>query len=418
MLFKSLLVSKFFGGFPAQIKELPFCLVSPRVASGGLDVLLFLGLIGIYYPGWGRVMAWLSFAVALSRYAKLEINPIFLRNVLILLGSLALISTQSAYPYNSTRAVADIGLGFCMFLPGMLFGRQLLDRPFQALPLFLVCFFALIHLVFPVTVFEHLSYGFFDNPNLNGRGLAFIGLLLGILFWSFLKSPLLEKLPRSQLFLRFLLIGFANAGIGILLVLTNYRAGWLGIASFFILSCFMLFRAPFLRLAVSTVVCTCLIFLVSLFDVKGFGYGSVGERLLMWHCSLESWVQKYFWFGAGFDSFKTLRLQCMPDSAIGLHAYPHNVSIELLLSGGIVGSICVLVFVLIQFRSLVLLGCFRSPVAIAAFSAVLGLFFSSQLDMKFVSFTYVGSVSAFVGIIYSQRLSSRPLEGDFLSCRR
>ena len=414
MLIKSLFVTKSFDDFLAQIKAVPPCFVPPRaVVCGGLDALLFLGLIGIYYPGWGRVMAWLSFAVALSRYAELEINHIFLRNVLILLGSLALISTQSAYPYNSIRAVADIGLGFCMFLPGVLFGRQLLGRPYQAMPLLLACLFALIHLAFPVTVFEHLSYGFFDNPNLNGRGLAFIGLLLGILFWSFLKSPLLENLPRSQLFLRFLLIGFANVGIGILLVLTNYRSGWLAIASFFTLSCFLLFRAvPFLRLAVSTAVCACLVVLVSLFDVKGFGYGSVGERLLMWNCSLESWVQKYFWFGAGFDSFKRLRLQCMPNSAIGLHAYPHNVSIELLLSVGIVGSLCVLVFVLIQLRFLILSGCFRSPVAIAAFSAVLGLFISSQLDMKFVSFTYVGSVSALVGMIYSQRPSSHPVAAD------
>ena len=413
MLIKSLLVNKFFDGFMGQIKAVSSCLVPPRAVSVGLDALLFLGLIGIYYPGWGRVMAWLSFAVALSRYAELEINHIFHRNVLMLLGSLALISMQSAYPYNSICAVADIGLGFCMFLPGVLFGRQLLERPYQTVPLLLACLLTLIHLLFPVTVFEHLSYGFFDNPNLNGRGLSFVGLLLGILFWSFLKSPLLEKLPRSQLFHRFLLIAFANAGICILLVLTNYRAGWLAIASFFILSCSLLFRAaPFLRLAVSTSVCACLVVLVSLFDVKGFGYGSVGERLLMWNCSLESWVHKYFWFGAGFDSFKRLRLQCMPNSAIGLHAYPHNVTIELLLSVGIVGSLCVLVFVLIQLRSLILSGCFRSPVAIAAFSAVIGLFVSSQLDMKFASFTYVGSVSALVGIIYSQHLGSHPVEDD------
>jgi len=300
-----------------------------------------------------------------------------------------------------------------MFLPGVCFGRQLLVRPFQGVPLLLVCLFTLIHLAFPVTYFDHLSYGFFDNPNLNGRGLTYVGLLLGLLMWSFVRSPLQKILEWPQLLMRIALFSLSFGGVFLLLVLANYRAGWLAIGSFSVISYLFLSRAvPWAGFAFSAAVCAGLFVLVSLVDVKGFGYGSVGERLLMWNCSFESWFHNYFWFGAGFDSFKGLRLPCLPESAIGLHAYPHNVSIELLLSAGMVGSVCVLIFIFTQFRSLVLAGCFRSPVAVAALSAGLGLLVMSQFDMKFASFTYVGSISALTGIIYSQRVVSHSVAAE------
>jgi hypothetical protein len=368
------------------------------------DVLLFLGLVGIFYPGWGRVMAWLSCAAALASYYELNINPVMLRNGVILLLPMIVTTLFASSTVRSAGAILDIVLGLCMFLPGVLFGRRLFYRPLQWAPLAVTFLFVLIHFAFPLVYLDRISYGFFDNPNLNGRGLAYVALLLGILIWAFVSS---DKGGISCFRLGVLVSLFTVASVGVisLLILTNYRAGWIAIAFFSVTSFFIVARVSnLLKTAVLALFSGGLVGLIRFVDVKGFAYGSVGERLLMWHCSLESWFKNYFWFGSGFDSFKNLRLACLPESAIDVHSYPHNISIELLLSGGLVGFACVLIFVAYEFKALNRAGCFSSPVASAALCAILGLLISGQLGMKFASFTFIGSISALVGIAYSQSL--------------
>jgi O-antigen ligase len=368
------------------------------------DVLLFLGLVGIFYPGWGRVMAWLSCAAALASYYELNINPVMLRNGVILLLPMIVTTLFASSTVRSAGAILDIVLGLCMFLPGVLFGRRLFYRPLQWAPLAVTFLFVLIHFAFPLVYLDRISYGFFDNPNLNGRGLAYVALLLGILIWAFVSS---DKGGISRFRLGVLVSLFTVASVGVisLLILTNYRAGWIAIAFFLVTSFFIVARVSnLLKTAVLALFSGGLVGLIRFVDVKGFAYGSVGERLLMWHCSLESWFKNYFWFGSGFDSFKNLRLACLPESAIDVHSYPHNISIELLLSGGLVGFACVLIFVAYEFKALNRAGCFSSPVASAALCAILGLLISGQLGMKFASFTFIGSISALVGIAYSQSL--------------
>jgi hypothetical protein len=368
------------------------------------DVLLFLGLVGIFYPGWGRVMAWLSCAAALASYYELNINPVMLRNGVILLLPMIVTTLFASSTVRSAGAILDIVLGLCMFLPGVLFGRRLFYRPLQWAPLAVTFLFVLIHFAFPLVYLDRISYGFFDNPNLNGRGLAYVALLLGILIWAFVSS---DKGGISRFRLGVLVSLFTVASVGVisLLILTNYRAGWIAIAFFWVSSFFIVARVSnLLKTAVLALFSGGLVGLIRFVDVKGFAYGSVGERLLMWHCSLESWFKNYFWFGSGFDSFKNLRLACLPESAIDVHSYPHNISIELLLSGGLVGFACVLIFVAYEFKALNRAGCFSSPVASAALCAILGLLISGQLGMKFASFTFIGSISALVGIAYSQSL--------------
>ncbi|MCT0216286.1 O-antigen ligase family protein [Synechococcus sp. CS-1330] len=368
------------------------------------DVLLFLGLVGIFYPGWGRVMAWLSCAAALASYYELNINPVMLRNGVILLLPMIVTTLFASSMVRSAGAILDIVLGLCMFLPGVLFGRRLFYRPLQWAPLAVTFLFVLTHFAFPLVYLDRISYGFFDNPNLNGRGLAYVALLLGILIWAFVSS---DKGGISRFRLGVLASLFTAASVGVisLLILTNYRAGWIAIAFFSVTSFFIVARVSnLLKTAVLALFSGGLVGLIRFVDVKGFAYGSVGERLLMWHCSLESWIKNYFWFGSGFDSFKNLRLACLPESAIDVHSYPHNISIELLLSGGLVGFACVLIFVAYEFKALNRAGCFSSPVASAALCAILGLLMSGQLGMKFASFTFIGSISALVGIAYSQSL--------------
>lgn len=367
-------------------------------------MLLFLGLVGIFYPGWGRVMAWLSCAAALASYYELNINPVLLRNGAILLLPMMLTTLLSSNQLQSAGAVLDVGLGLCMFLPGLLFGRRLFCRPLQWAPLAVTFLFILIHFAFPVTYLDRISYGFFDNPNINGRGLTYVALLLGILKWAF-ASTYTDRFSRVRIRILACLFAVASVGIISLLILTNYRAGWLAITFFWVTSFFVVARASnLLKTAVLVLFSGGLVGLIKLVDVKGFAYGSVGERLLMWHCSLVSWFNNYFWLGSGFDSFKGLRLACLPESAINVHSYPHNILIELLLSGGLIGLVCVFIFLVYEFRVLIGAGCFSSPVALAALCAILSLLISGQLGMKFASFTFIGSISALVGIVYSQSL--------------
>ena len=289
------------------------------------DVLLFLGLVGIFYPGWGRVMAWLSCAAALASYYELNINPVMLRNGVILLLPMIVTTLFASSTVRSAGAILDIVLGLCMFLPGVLFGRRLFYRPLQWAPLAVTFLFVLIHFAFPLVYLDRISYGFFDNPNLNGRGLAYVALLLGILIWAFVSS---DKGGISRFRLGVLVSLFTVASVGVisLLILTNYRAGWIAIAFFSVTSFFIVARVSnLLKTAVLALFSGGLVGLIRFVDVKGFAYGSVGERLLMWHCSLESWIKNYFWFGSGFDSFKNLRLACLPESAIDVHSYPHNI---------------------------------------------------------------------------------------------
>ena len=374
------------------------------IVLAAFDVLLFLGLVGIFYPGWGRVMAWLSCAAALASYDELNINPVLLRNGAILLLPMMFTTLVSSNQVQSAGAVLDVGLGLCMFLPGILFGRRLFCRPLQWAPLAVTFLFVLIHFAFPLAYLDRISYGFFDNPNLNGRGLAYVALLLGILMWAFASSDK-GGISRFRRRVFVCLFAFASVGVISLLILTNYRAGWLSLTFFLVTSFFVVARASnLIKTAVLALFSSGLVGLINFVDVKGFAYGSVGERLLMWRCSLESWIKNYFWFGSGFDSFKSLRLACLPDSAINVHSYPHNILIELLLSGGLVGFACAFIFVVYEFRALIRAGCFSGPVASAALCAILGLLLSGQLGMKFASFTFIGSISALVGIVYSQSL--------------
>ena len=394
---------RIFGGLLSRFLGSQICPWSSRIFPVCLDAILFLGLLGIFYPGWGRVMAWLACGFALLNYSSLYINRALVRNALILALLLVFVSLLSANRMSSIRAVEDVALGLCMFLPGVFFGRRLLVRPFQAFPLIIACLFVLIQRAFPITYLGRLSYGFFDNPNLNGRGLTYLALLLGVFMWSYLRPPFGRRLSGPQRVMGVFLLPLAFGGAAELLILSNYRAGWLAISAFLLLAYIMVSRAvPHRKIAVSALLLGALLVLVCLFDAKGFGYGSVGERLLMWGCSLKSWLQSYFWFGSGFDSFKDLRLPCLPDSAIGVHAYPHNVLIELLLSSGIVGFACVLGFIIVQFQVLSRSGCLKNPVAVSALCALLGVLIMAQLGMKFASFTFVGSISALVGIVYSQ----------------
>lgn len=371
---------------------------------GAFDVLLFLGLVGIFYPGWGRVMAWLSCAAALASYYELNINPVLLRNGAILLLPMMLTTLLSSNQLQSAGAVLDVGLGLCMFLPGLLFGRRLFCRPLQWAPLAVTFLFILIHFAFPVTYLDRISYGFFDNPNINGRGLTYVALLLGILKWAF-ASTYTDRFSRVRIRILACLFAVASVGIISLLILTNYRAGWLAVTFFWVTSFFVVARASnLLKTAVLVLFSGGLVGLIKLVDVKGFAYGSVGERLLMWHCSLVSWFNNYFWLGSGYDSFKGLRLACLPESANNVYSYPHNILIELLLSGGLIGFACAFIFLVYEFRVLIGAGCFSSPVALAALCAILSLLISGQLGMKFASFTFIGSISALVGIVYSQSL--------------
>ena len=86
----------------------------------------------------------------------------------------------------------------------------------------------------------------------------------------------------------------------------------------------------------------------------------------------------------------------------------HNIFLELFVSTGLIGLAA---FLYIAYRLSVLLLRQRYAGGAVLYSGIGGLtafLVMGQFDLKFASFKFIGMISCFLGLIYSQRLQTPP----------
>jgi hypothetical protein len=371
-----------------------------RLYEHALSILLLIGLVGTYYKSTGAACAWILITLLLFQFRQLEIGKRVLVNSLALLAALSLGSLLSVNPLIALEGCGRIFLSMLFFIPGVYLGRQLSKQPLLARSILPLTALYGSHFLFQHNHGDISFYGLSDNPNTVGQGLVY-----GLLLLLILSAAETTHWRTSKTTLSLAMIG-STAFMGIYLLITaNCRQGWLAIAAAAFTLC-MCQRSvsKTTKLSISLAIGLLLGVLVYLMDQKGFGYGSVGERMDLWSHSLQAWLSHFPVFGAGLGSFQQMAEYHHYGNVTMAYWNPHNIAIELLFTGGIWALACLIAY-LVAMKNEYFAGINSQPlnaIGLASIAALIGLLTLGMLDMGLTSTRYMGSIAAIAGILYSQ----------------
>lgn len=354
--------------------------------------LTVIALFAIQLPQYGTVLLLPALLITWFQRTTFHITTELKRVAVLFALYVVTFSVISTDPARSAKGAYDILRGMLVFLPAVWIGTRLSMGSAQIPALFVSLAFSVVNFAFPVFDGGQTFYGYYDNPNNVAVALTAHLFLVTMLF------PL-----RAAPYRTWRLLGFAVAfgSLLILLVLANSRGSWLGVAAAF--SWIVLLQPHIPRrtkLALILAAGTAVLALVLMVDVKGFGYGTVGARLVIWKGLWSLTITHHPWLGYGINYVKDLLV------ASGLPTLTaHNVLLEIFASTGIVGMAAFLAlayrlvaFFLRQHYS-------RGPVLYAGVGGLTAFLVMGQFDLKFASFKFIAMISCFLGLIYSQRLS-------------
>lgn len=373
------------------------------------SILLLIGLIGPYYKTTGSACSWALIALLLLQLGQLDIGKQIAINSLTLIAALSLGSLFSVNPMIALEGCGRIFLSMLFFIPGVKLGRRLSKQPIMSQSILPMTALYGSHFLFLRNHGDISFYGLSSNPNTVGQGLAYGLLLLLIISSAELthwrtNCKSLHGITKPTAFRLAVISTTALAGT-YLLIMANCRQGWLSIAAAAFTLC-MLKRgmSKKAKLIIILSIGVLLATLVNLRDQKGFGYGSVGERLDLWSNSLQAWLTHFPLFGAGLGSFEQMAKYHHYGNITTAHRNPHNIVIELLFTGGIWAMMCIISYLVATGKD-----CFKgvisqpnSYISLASIAALIGLLTLGMLDMSFTSTRYMGSIAAVAGILYSQ----------------
>ena len=362
----------------------------------------------MFYPGWGRVAVWLLFGLSCLSLPARAMDWRLLRNACLFVMALALGALFSANPEVSLAGCSRIALGLCMFVPGVYLGWRLRNGYASWLGPVFVLSFGLAHFAFPVVYGVNLVYGFDQNPNIIGRGLAYGLLLLGVITAAVPRHSLGSVTGRYRVFS--ILLAFDWVVLSALLMISNYRAGWLALCVF-VLVLILNSKDLHARLKVTFLAGVSGLFvgLVAFRDWKGFGYGSVGERLDLWSRALAGWFEHHLVFGAGFKSFDLMSHLYYYGDVTRVYRYPHNAIVEFIFSAGLFGVLVLFAFLFAQVLTFWRSGVRgRSSISRVCFAALFAVVILGQFGMELASFSYVAALASLAGVLYSECLAPGP----------
>lgn len=381
-----------------------------------LSILVLIGLVGSYYKDIGTACAWILILLLLYRFKQLEISKQIFVYSLALLAALGLGSLLSINPLIALKGCIKIFLIMLFFFPGVYLGRQLNKQPLPVQSILPLTALYGSHFLFLRNYDGIWFYGISKNPNSVGQALVY-GLLLLLIIgaaetthWQANKASF-NSLTSSTT-LRLALIGSTALMGTFLLIAANCRQGWLSLAAAAFTLCMLQRSIPkraklLITLAISLVLAA----LVCFRDQKGFGYGSVGERMDLWSHSLQAWLSHFPLFGAGLGSFKQMAAYHYYGNVTMAYRNPHNIAIELLFTGGVWALICLVVY-LIAMGKEYFANVNSQPlnaIGIASIAALIGLLTLGMFDLGLTTTRYMGSIAAVAGILYSQARPARSI---------
>jgi O-antigen ligase len=375
-----------------------------RLYRGFVDLILLIAPIGLFYFSAARVLIWFFFVISLFSLYQSRLQPWLLRNAGLYSVALILGALVALHPDLAIDGVRRIMLGLCIFVPGLMIGRQLRERPLAVLSLLPVLALAIAQLFSPREYYGRFYLGFHDNPNSAGHGFAFALLILGVAYAS-VRDHRQAGWIGSKRWCYQCWWALTVAALAALLLISNYRAGWLGVFIFSLILVLWEANLPArVRFVMALLLCAGAAILVRFKDYKALGAGSsMEERLVLWGRALGAWQQHFPLFGSGFRSFEVMSDHYLGGIVKRVYRYPHNMIVEILFSSGIYGLVVTIVYVVVQGRGLLSAGLrFDLCLPKAALLAMVSMLAMGQFGIQFASFEYVGALSCLFGILAAQ----------------
>lgn len=357
--------------------------------------LVVLALFAIQLPKGGTLLLLPVLLLAYVQRAQFRIDPELKRVGLGFIIYVLVFSIVSSDPSRSAKGAYDILRGLLVFFPAVWLGTRLTteDR-WQSIALLIALSFSLVNFAFPDIGGNQAFYGFYDNPNNVAVALtAHLCLLIALL-------PRQSTGHRTWKTWNMLAFVTALGSFLYLLVLANSRGAWLGVAAAFSLIALLqpgITRRIKLALVLAAVACVGV--LVAAVDLKGFGYGTVGARIVIWGGLWSLTVENHIWLGYGINYVKDLL------AASGLPTLTaHNIFLELFVSTGLIG-VAAFLYVVYRLASFMFRQHYaRGPVLYAGIGGLAAFLVMGQFDLKFASFKFIAMICCFLGLIHSQRL--------------
>lgn len=357
--------------------------------------LVLMALFAVQLPEGGTLLLVPALLLVYLQRSAFHIEPELKRIGTLFILFVLFFTVVSADPSRSSKGAYDIVRGLLVFFPAVWLGGQLTRVQGKSIAVFVGLLFVLANFAFFNTFQGQDFFGFHDNPN---------NAAVTLTAYLFLLVSLYAKQPTKP----WHLLGFGTALCAalFLLVLANSRGAWLGIAAAF--SLIVLLQPNIsrrLKLALVLAAGAGLLALVALVDWKGFGYGTVGARLEIWKGLWGLTVPNHLWLGYGVNSVKDVMM------ASGLPTLTaHNIFLEVFVSAGLIG-LSALVYIAYRLAVFLLKQRYASgPVLYAGIGGLTAFLVMGQFDLKFASFKFIGMISCFLGLIYSQRLRTTTAE--------
>lgn len=353
----------------------------------GAQLLLIAFVFSLYMPGSARdLLYFVALGLVYRERHLLKFDAGIKRVAYALLIYILLFTVLSTDHGRSAKGAYDMLRGILVFHIGYLLAIKLDDaRKFSLLTIGAVALLA-GNFAFPHHQFVFPFYGYFENPNNSA---------VAIIIFTILSIPLFPGYPGCKVYRTIGGMGFLLGGY--LLILTNSRGAWLGLFAGLVV---LLYLAPHIkryhRMALSAILVCALLGIVFLANSKGF---SLSLRDKIWIGLLTDTWENRPWLGYGLNRIKDVLVMLdLPTQTA------HNLFLEIFVASGVVGLAYIVILMLGLFKYLV---SFRYPDSTTLYMGAMGLtayLTMAQFDLKMSSFTFMASISLFIGLIYSQRL--------------
>lgn len=351
-----------------------------------------LALIGAYLPGRPSSFFIVPALIVLCWHHKLvQIDKKILWPFWSLLAYLLFFTVFSENHSRSADGVYQVLRGLIFFPLGLIYALLAKRRGTLWVNLLaVVCIAGNLLFERHYTVANGSSYLFFSyyiNPN--NAGVHLTGLLV-------LTLPLLASNGRRS---AHWCISATGAAMGlILLLMTNARGAWLGVAGgIVILLWFKKGMPKWVRLTLGVSAASGLCLLLVFANQKGFALSLRGG---LWTGLLNSTIQENLLMGYGIDLVKELILK---KDLITVSA--HNILLEIFICSGLIGLIWIGTIVFFLVRHLMHFSYQQNALWCMGILGIMIFLIMGQFDLKFYSFRFIASLSFFLGLIYSQRVT-------------
>lgn len=348
-------------------------------------------LFAVQLPEGGTLLLVPALLLTYLQRSTFQIEPELKRIAALFILFILFFTIVSADLSRAAKGAYDIMRGLLVFFPAVWLGGQLTKAcPGKSIAMVIGLFFVLANFALPGTYYGQEHYGFHDNPN---------NVAVTLTAYLFLLVALYPKPPGGSRW-HLLALSIALCAALFLLASANSRGSWLGVAAAF--SAIILLQPNIDRRIKLTLVCAVgggLAALVALVDLKGFGYGTVGARIEIWKGLWALTVPTHVWLGYGVNNVKDVMM------ASGLPTLTaHNIFLEVFVSAGLIG-LSAFVYIVYRLAAFLLSQSYaRGPVLYAGIGGLTAFLVMGQFDLKFASFRFIGMISCFLGLIYSQRL--------------